>query len=200
MPPEVKARIFEPFFTTKGIGRGTGLGLAVVHGFVTQSHGHVAVESTEGKGTTFSISLPLVDEVPAAVPRTTQEAVPRGTETVLIVEDEEAVRSLLAQGLRNYGFTVMTAGDGAEALRLADDCTARIDVLVTDVVMPNLSGRDLADRLRERRAALKVLFMSGYEDDALLRDGLNETREWFLQKPFSLPAFASKVREILDRK
>jgi PAS domain S-box-containing protein len=200
MPPDVKARIFEPFFTTKGVGRGTGLGLAVVHGFVKQSRGHAEVESAEGKGTTFSISLPLVEEVPDVAPRATREVGPRGTETILIVEDEEAVRHLLALGMTNYGFTVMTAGDGAEALRLADNCRAHIDVLVTDVVMPNLSGRDLADRLREQRGDLKVLFMSGYQDDGLLRDGLNEARESFLQKPFALQTFASKVREMLDQK
>ncbi len=123
----------------------------------------------------------------------------RGAETILLVEDEEAVRHLLARGLRNYGFTVMTASDGAEALRLVHDRTPHIDLLATDVVMPNMSGRDLADRLRKERAGLKVLFMSGYTDDTLLRHGVYEARESFLQKPFALQAFASKVREILDQ-
>lgn len=120
-------------------------------------------------------------------------------ETVLIVEDEEAVRHLLAQGLRNYGFTVMTARDGTEALHLVRERAAKIDLLATDVVMPNMSGRELADRLRSEFAGLKVLFMSGYTDDTLLRHGVYEARESFLQKPFVIRSFASKVRETLDR-
>jgi PAS domain S-box-containing protein len=199
MSTDVKAHIFEPFFTTKGVGRGTGLGLAVVHGFVKQSGGYIDVDSEEGKGTTFSISLPLIDEVPVVPPQASTEIVARGVETVLIVEDEEAVRHLLAQGLRNYGFTVMTARDGTEALHMVRERAAKIDLLVTDVVMPNMSGRDLADRLRSEFTGLKVLFMSGYTDDTLLRHGVYEARESFLQKPFVLRSFASKVREALDR-
>jgi signal transduction histidine kinase len=199
MSPEVKGRIFEPFFTTKGVGKGTGLGLAVVHGFVKQSGGYIEVDSEEGKGATFSISLPIIDEASAAAPATPADVSARGKETILLVEDEEAVRHLLARGLRNYGFTVMTASDGAEALRLVHDRTPHIDLLATDVVMPNMSGRDLADRLRQERAGLKVLFMSGYTDDTLLRHGVYEAREAFLQKPFALQAFAAKVREILDQ-
>jgi PAS domain S-box-containing protein len=199
MTAEVRSRIFEPFFTTKGVGKGTGLGLAVVHGFVKQSGGYIEVDSEEGKGSTFSISLPLIEESHAAAPALTAEVGARGAETILLVEDEEAVRHLLARGLRNYGFTVMTASDGAEALRLVRDRTPHIDLLATDVVMPNMSGRDLADRLRQERAGLKVLFMSGYTDDTLLRHGVYEAREAFLQKPFALQAFASKVREILDQ-
>jgi PAS domain S-box-containing protein len=199
MSPEVKARIFEPFFTTKGVGHGTGLGLPVVHGFVKQSGGYINVESEEGSGSTFSISLPLVGEVPAVAQQPATTIVAHGEETVLIVEDEEAVRHLLAEGLRNYGFTVMTARDGPEALHLVQERDAQIDLLVTDVVMPNMSGRDLADRLRNEFEGLKVLFMSGYTDDTLLRHGVYEARESFLQKPFVLHALASKVRETLDR-
>jgi PAS domain S-box-containing protein len=199
MSPDVKAHIFEPFFTTKGVGHGTGLGLAVVHGFVKQSGGYIDVESEEGVGTTFSISLPLVDEVPIVQPQAPAEIAAHGVETILIVEDEDAVRHLLAQGLRNYGFTVMTARDGAEALHLVRERAVKLDLLVTDVVMPNMSGRDLADRLRSEFAGLKVLFISGYTDDTLLRHGVYEARESFLQKPFVLRALASKVRETLDR-
>ena len=199
MSPDVKSRIFEPFFTTKGVGKGTGLGLAVVHGFVKQSGGYIEVDSEEGQGSTFSISLPLVEEPHATVAPAPADVSARGAETILLVEDEEAVRHLLARGLRNYGFTVMTASDGAEALRLVHDRTPHIDLLATDVVMPNMSGRDLADRLRKERSGLKVLFMSGYTDDTLLRHGVYEAREAFLQKPFALQAFASKVREILDQ-
>jgi PAS domain S-box-containing protein len=199
MSADVKARLFEPFFTTKGVGRGTGLGLPVVHGFVKQSGGYIDVESEVGKGTTFSIALPLVDEAPTVLPPAPKEIVAHGAETVLIVEDEEAVRHLLAQGLSNYGFTVLTAQDGTEALRVVRERAAQIDLLVTDVVMPNMSGRDLADRLRNEFNHLKVLFMSGYTDDTLLRHGVYEARESFLQKPFVITAFASRVREILDR-
>jgi two-component system cell cycle sensor histidine kinase/response regulator CckA len=201
MSPDVKAHIFEPFFTTKGVGLGTGLGLAVVHGFVKQSGGYIDVESEEGQGTTFSIALPLVDDIPVVQQQapTPIEMIARGAETVLIVEDEEAVRHLLAQGLRNYGFTVMTARDGTEALHLVRERAAKIDLLVTDVVMPNMSGRDLADRLRTELAGLKVLFMSGYTDDTLLRHGVYEARESFLQKPFVLRTLAAKARETLDR-
>jgi PAS domain S-box-containing protein len=200
MPPEVKARIFEPFFTTKGVGRGTGLGLSVVHGIVKQSGGHIEVESEEGAGSTFTIYLPQAQDAPA--PRRQDEGAPRahGVETILLVEDEAAVRHLLARGLRSHGFTVLTAGDGVEALRLARDHRGVIDLLATDVVMPNMSGRDLADSLRRERDGLKVLFMSGYTDDTLLRHGVFEQREAFLQKPFALQAFASKVREMLDER
>jgi DNA-binding response OmpR family regulator len=170
-----------------------------VHGFVKQSGGYIEVDSEEGRGSTFSISLPLVEESHANVAPAPADASARGAETILLVEDEEAVRHLLARGLRNYGFTVMTASDGAEALRLVHDRTPHIDLLATDVVMPNMSGRDLADRLRKERSGLKVLFMSGYTDDTLLRHGVYEAREAFLQKPFALQAFASKVREILDQ-
>jgi len=199
MAPDVRSRIFEPFFTTKAVGKGTGLGLAVVHGFVKQSGGYIEVDSEEGKGSTFSISLPIIEESQVIAPALPADVGARGEETILLVEDEEAVRHLLARGLRNYGFTVMTASDGAEALRLVHDRRPHIDLLATDVVMPNMSGRDLADRLRRERAGLKVLFMSGYTDDTLLRHGVYEAREAFLQKPFALQAFASKVREILDQ-
>jgi PAS domain S-box-containing protein len=200
MSADVKAHLFEPFFTTKGVGRGTGLGLPVVHGFVKQSGGFIDVESEIGKGSTFSVSLPLVEEPPAVVSQGPTEIVARGTETVLIVEDEEAVRHLLAQGLSENGFTVVTAHDGTDALRVVRERAAKIDLLVTDVVMPKMSGRCLADELRNEFNGLKVLFMSGYTDDTLLRHGVYEAREAFLQKPFVIRAFVSKVREILDRK
>jgi PAS domain S-box-containing protein len=200
MSADVKAHLFEPFFTTKGVGRGTGLGLPVVHGFVKQSGGFIDVESEIGKGSTFSISLPLVEEGPAVLTPAPKEIVARGTETVLIVEDEEAVRHLLAKGLSQNGFTVLTAQDGTEAVRVVRERAAQIDLLVTDVVMPKMSGRYLADQLRNEFNGLKVLFMSGYTDDTLLRHGVYDAREAFLQKPFVITAFVSKVREILDRK
>ena len=146
--------------------------LAVVHGFVKQSGGYIDVDSEEGKGATFSISLPLIDEADAVAPTTPADVGARGAETILLVEDEEAVRHLLARGLRNNGFTVITARNGAEALRLVHDRAPQIDLLATDAVMPNMSRRDLADRLRKERSGLKVLFMSGYTDDTLLRHGV----------------------------
>lgn len=200
MSSDIQARIFEPFFTTKGVGKGSGLGLAVVHGFVKQSGGYIQVASEEGHGATFSILLPAIAESDTKTLPATAGGSGRGTESILIVEDEEPVRQLLARGLRSYGFTVITAKDGAEALRLVRDSPAPIDLLATDVVMPSMSGRDLADRLRKEQPGLKVLFMSGYTDDRLLRHGVYEAREAFVQKPFALPAFASRVREILDQK
>ena len=200
MPPEVKARIFEPFFTTKGVGRGTGLGLSVVHGIIKQSGGHIEVESAAGTGTTFTIYLPQAREAPAPQRQEEGERKAHGVETILLVEDEEAVRHLLARGLRSHGFTVLTASDGVEALRLARDHRGVIDLLATDVIMPNMSGRDLVNSLRREHEGLKVLFMSGYTDDTLLRHGIFEQREAFLQKPFALQAFAAKVREMLDER
>jgi two-component system, cell cycle sensor histidine kinase and response regulator CckA len=197
---DVKDRIFEPFFTTKGIGKGTGLGLAVVHGIVRHSGGHITVESEPGHGARFTIYLPAVDETPAETERTTSEVAARGVETILLVEDEDAVRGLEELALRRQGFHVLTAADGTEALRLARSHQGAIDLLATDVVMPNMSGRDLADTLRSERTGLKVLFLSGYTDDTLLRHGVFNAHEAFLQKPFTLTALARKVREVLDRK
>jgi two-component system cell cycle sensor histidine kinase/response regulator CckA len=197
---EIKDRIFEPFFTTKGVGKGTGLGLAVVHGIVKQSGGYITVESEVGKGATFTIYLPAAVELPVEPQRIEADGSTRGIETVLLVEDEDAVRGLEELALKRHGFNVLSAADGAEALRLAREHHGRIDLLATDVVMPNMSGRDLADTLRSECADLKVLFLSGYTDDTLLRHGVFGGHEAFLQKPFALAAFARKVREVLDRK
>jgi signal transduction histidine kinase/CheY-like chemotaxis protein len=198
MDEATKARIFEPFFTTKGPGQGTGLGLAVVFGVVKQSGGHIEVFSEPGRGTTFQIYLPQVPGETPAARRPTAAPVPRGTETLLLVEDEEAVRALARHVLKSCGYTVLDAADGREAVRLAEGHAGPLHLLVSDVVMPHLGGRQLAERVAALRPDVKVLFLSGYTDDAVVRHGVLEAEFAFLQKPFTPAALAAKVREVLD--
>jgi CheY-like chemotaxis protein len=199
MTDEVKARIFEPFFTTKGPGKGTGLGLATVYGIVTQSGGHVGVYSEVGVGTTFRVYLPRADG-PASGSKSKAGALapPRGTETVLLVEDDPGVRALTRHILAGCGYAVLEAGDGDEAARAAARHAGPIHLLVTDVVMPGRGGRAVAERLLERHPGLKVLYVSGYTDDAVVRHGVLHEVVNFLQKPFTPAALAHKVREVLD--
>jgi CheY-like chemotaxis protein len=201
MAPEVMARIFEPFFTTKGIGTGTGLGLAMVFGIVRQSGGAIEVESAPGAGSTFRIYLPVVADTLA---RTADEIAQslRGVETLLLVEDDDGVRDLAAANLRGQGYTVLAASDGEAALALlathTADQTTPIDLLVTDVVMPRMSGPELAARLQQTSPATRVLFMSGYTDDAVVRQGVMQAEVAFLQKPYTPQTLARKVRSVLD--
>ena len=199
MAEETQARIFEPFFTTKELGKGTGLGLATVYGIVQQAGGHVAVSSKPGHGSTFKVYLPRVE---AALSAGAETGLPRrasGTETVLLVEDEDAVRTLARRVLEARGYAVLEARDGAEALRLSGANSGEIQLLLTDVVMPGMSGRELADRLTALRPRLKVLYLSGYADDAVVRHGVLEAEVEFVQKPFTVDGLAHKIREVLDR-
>jgi two-component system, cell cycle sensor histidine kinase and response regulator CckA len=199
MSPEVKARIFEPFFTTKGAGKGTGLGLATVHGIVKQSGGHVFVYSEAGQGTTLKIYLPRADEAPATAEGAAVEpALPRGSETVLLVEDEGTLRELIRELLESSGYAVLEARHGAEALKLCERHPDPIHLLMTDVVMPGISGRELAGQVKAVRPAIRTVYMSGYTDDAVVLHGVLSEEMAFLQKPFTQEALARKVREVLD--
>ncbi len=200
MTPEVVAHAFEPFFTTKGPGQGTGLGLATVYGIVRQSGGHVTVYSEPGLGTTFNVYLPPAQaELPApasAEPR----RLPTGTETILLVEDEDAVRAIARHTLVACGYTVLEAANGTDALHRCEQHRGPLDLVVTDVVMPGLAGRLLAERITALRPGTRVLFMSGYPDDAVIRHGVQHADTAFLRKPFTPHALASKVRDVLDRR
>jgi PAS domain S-box-containing protein len=200
MTEAVKRHLFEPFFTTKEPGKGTGLGLAVIHGIVKQSDGAIEVYSEPGVGTSFKIYLPRVDEAASTVTsRPILGPAPRGTETVLLVEDEDAVRALTRFTLQRFGYTVLEASDGDEAIRVAEHHPEAIHLLVTDVVMPGMGGRVLADRLLSRYPGMKVLYLSGYTDDAVVRHGVLHEDVDFLQKPFSPNALAHHVRAVLAK-
>ncbi len=196
---ETQVRLFEPFFTTKAAGKGTGLGLAAVHEMVRQSDGHVTVDSEPGSGATFAICLPRVEEArEQAQERRLPTRLMQGSETILLAEDEAHLRNLVRQALQNQGYTVLVARDGKEALRLAERYAGPIHLLLTDVVMPGMSGHELADRLAPVRPEIKVVYMSGHTEDAILRHGVSGHRTAFLQKPFTLDTLARKLREVVD--
>ena len=201
MPPEIKNRLFEPFFTTKEKGKGTGLGLAMVYGIVKQSGGNIWVYSEAGMGTTFKVYLPRVDEpLEEKKKRKLSEGeLPRGGETVLAVEDNKDVRRMAAQILRRQGYRVLEAANGGEALLVCEKLKEEIHLLLTDVVMPGMSGRELAQRLSFLRPEMKILYMSGYSDDSIASYGILNEKVGFIPKPFSLEALVNRVREVLDK-
>ena len=198
MDAETKARLFEPFFTTKGPGKGTGLGLATVYGIVRQSGGHIWVYSEVGLGTTVKVYLPrsAAGGVPHVAAAT--DAPQRGTETVLLVEDEVSVRALAHRALTEAGYTVIRAASGVEGLRQAKDHVGPIDLLLTDVVMPDMGGPELASHLALLRPATRVLYMSGYPAGVLEEDVL-QAGSHYLPKPFSPDTLRRRVRDVLDQ-
>ena len=198
MDAEIMVHLFEPFYTSKETGKGTGLGLSTVYGIVKQSGGEVVVESNPGRGATFTIYLPRISEPVLNSPLSVEPAVRAGTETILLVEDELGVRQLVCEMLLRLGYQILQASGGAEALRLFEQHQGSIDLLITDVIMPQMSGRELAQRLKALQSSLKVLYISGYTDDMLAHHGVLESNVFLLQKPFAPDELAKKLREVLD--
>ncbi len=199
MDRETREKIFEPFFTTKEKGKGTGFGLATVYGIIKQSNGYIWVYSEPGKGTCFKIYMPEICEIPIAKQENqTDPEILCGSATVLLVEDEQYVRDLLVTVLEQYGYTVIEARNGQEALALCDQHKDRLDLIVTDVVMPGMSGRELADRIKKKMPDIKILFMSGYSDNAIRHHAILDSEIAFIQKPISPKVLGRKVQEILN--
>jgi CheY-like chemotaxis protein len=199
MDAETRSRLFEPFFTTKAPGKGTGLGLATVYGIVKQSGGNIWVYSEVGLGTAVRVYLPRAADtlIPGEVVRGV-EAVSSGSETILVVEDEESIGALTAEILRGCGYTLLTATNGRQAYELLMDHPQPIDLLLTDVVMPQMNGRELGELARAARPDLAVLYVSGYTDEAIVGRGLLAEEVNFLQKPFTAEDLMRKVREVIE--
>jgi CheY-like chemotaxis protein len=197
MDKETLQRVFEPFFTTKGVGKGTGLGLSTVYGIVNQSGGYISVYSEVGHGSTFKVYLPRVDKE-AEVEEAADAEIARGSETVLLVEDESSVRVLARTILEEFGYTVLETEGAKEALHVCQEYEGAIHLMLTDVIMPQMGGKELAGRVNVLRSDTRVLYMSGYTDDMIVHHGVLEEGTPFLQKPFTPDALARKVREVLD--
>jgi CheY-like chemotaxis protein len=193
MTDDIRARVFEPFFTTKPQGQGSGLGLATAYGIIEQAKGEIRVDSTPSVGSAFTVLLPVIEASAIPAPRVLRER-PRGSETVLLAEDEDAVRRLVQRALELHGYSVLPARSGEEAEQLERAHLGPIHLLITDVVMPGMGGRQLADTLKSRRPQLKVLYMSGYTNDEIVRHGVILARDAFLQKPFTPTILVAKVR------
>jgi CheY-like chemotaxis protein len=201
MDPETMKHIFEPFYTTKDQGKGTGLGLSTVYGIVKQSGGNIWFYSEPGHGTVFKIFLPRVVNAQQPLSPDSDAEYPiakGGTETILVVEDEPQIRQMACEGLSECGYKLLVAANGVEALRILKEESAAIDLILTDVVMPEMNGRELAEHVAVARPGAKVLYMSGYTNDAIVRHGVLDSGTWFVQKPFSPDALARKIREVLD--
>jgi CheY-like chemotaxis protein len=198
MSKETRDKIFEPFFTTKEKGKGTGLGLASVYGIVKQSGGFMWVYSELGKGTTFKIYLPRAHAHQHATPTTPHKNRIVGSETILLVEDDEEVRQVASRILRRNGYRVIEAGNGSDALKAADNEAEPVDLIVTDIVMPEMGGTELAKRIREKQPDARILFTSGYTEDAVVRQSLLHEGESFIEKPFTPATLAKKAREMLS--
>ncbi len=198
MDEQTKAQIFEPFFSTKAPGEGTGLGLSTVHGIVTQSGGTITVDTGPGKGTTFTMSFPRANAEQRTVVRAATSPRTAGKETILLVEDESAVRQLAKRFLASAGYRVLVAENGGEALLTCENYRGTIDLLLTDVVMPQMSGRALWDRLAKLRPGLRVLYMSGYSGTAIAHHGVLEEGTHLIQKPFNAAELSRRVREVLE--
>jgi PAS domain S-box-containing protein len=200
IPPDVLERVFEPFFTTKAPGEGTGLGLATVYGIVTQAGGYATLHSTVGAGTVVTALFPVTQELPATIASPAGPTpLQRGGETILVVEDEEALRAVTDRILTRHGYHVLSAGGGPEALKIVQDATRHIDLLLTDVVMPNMHGRELADHVREARPGLPVVYMSGYAQPFITGEGTLEPNTILITKPFTQSELLERLREALDR-
>jgi two-component system cell cycle sensor histidine kinase/response regulator CckA len=198
MSREILEHIFEPFFTTKEPGKGTGLGLATVYGIVEQSRGHIAVTSEPGAGTTFKVYLPSLDKSLGLPALRQAGAAPKGSATILLVEDEFSLRELAAEFLKKLGYTVLQAANGLEALALVDQHSGNIDIVVTDVVMPQMGGPELVEKLRQKRQGFAVIFMSGYTD-AALENAQVASGAVLLSKPFSTDVLATRISEVLAK-
>jgi two-component system cell cycle sensor histidine kinase/response regulator CckA len=197
MSAETKSRMFEPFYTTKEQGKGTGLGLAIVFGIIKQNGGQIFVHSEPGAGTTFKVYFPLVAAAIQSQDAEVQETPTRGTETILLVEDEEGVRESTAEYLVEKGYTVLKATGGPRALEIAAEYAGSIDLLLTDLIMPEMSGRELSERIATARPQIRVVFMSGYSNNLLSNHQILDPKHTLLQKPFRLETLGRRVREAL---
>jgi CheY-like chemotaxis protein len=198
MPPDVRARIFEPYFTTKEVGKGTGLGLSTAYGIVRQSDGHISVSSELGLGTTFRIYLPRSEAPEVVIGDAGVEKLPEGTEHILLVEDDASVRRLSKELLTRLGYSVTEAASGRSGLALGSDDTRHFDLALCDVILGDMSGPAVAEALRALRPSIRVLYMSGYLDEAIVKTGVLDEGQPFLQKPFTPMQLAKKIREVLD--